>query len=481
MSSAEATPRHSMRGRLIGLIVAGNALLLVIAAFWLVTWIEGQMGVLFDRALADEVAIFEGLTEWEGGEVEFEFLADSMPEFSDPRDPRYFQLWIEGGAVLRRSPLLRGQDLPRLPGAPGEHRFADVQLPDGRAGRSLQVSFYPRVDEPERAAAAVDPAEIPLVTVMVAREKVSLLQLASNQRMTLGVAVLLLMLTAAWLVSRQVGSALVPLENLLAQLKTIDGRNLATRIRHSGAAAREVYELENQLNALLERLEQAFVREQRFSSDLAHELRTPLAELKLLADVARSRPEDRDTVVGFFADVRAISDQLEHLVVQLLSLARAESGPRSLRSEVFAPREMVAALWRRQPDALTGSIGLDNRLAPDLRLRSDPDRVELILRNLLENAASYSPSGAQVVVDAKRCGGQWCLRVANPAGDLGQADLAHLTERFWRKSDSRSDGGHCGLGLALTEAAAAALGARLAFVLEPSGILVISLYLPAAA
>jgi two-component system sensor histidine kinase QseC len=142
---------------------------------------------------------------------------------------------------------------------------------------------------------------------------------------------------------------------------------------------------------------------------------------------------------------------------------------------------LVDSCWARVCNSGVGSgHPFENRIDGALRLNTDPLKLEQIVFNLLNNAAQYSPPGAAIVcASAKGAGGKWELSFRNPVQDLGQEDLDHIFERFWRKDAARTAGGHAGLGLSIVQALADTLGIQVAADLADNGVFSIRLGFPA--
>jgi signal transduction histidine kinase len=262
---------------------------------------------------------------------------------------------------------------------------------------------------------------------------------------------------AAAAVWAAVGRGLRPLRGVAEQAGRIDAASLSARFGADVPA--ELRPIVGTLNELLARLEAAFARERRFTAAAAHELRTPIAELRAMAEVALRWPDEKPQ--QGMAEVLAVAKNMEALATSLLALSRCESGLERAGREPVDLDATVRRAWdavaRR---AAERGVSLTVRGAGETSVvLADAAMVEAIARNLLENAAAYAPAGAEI--DCRVGGG--CLAVTNPQEGLSAADLANLFEPFWRKDTARatSDGGaHAGLGLSLVKAYAASMGAR---------------------
>ena len=206
------------------------------------------------------------------------------------------------------------------------------------------------------------------------------------------------------------------------------------------------------LNDWIGRLEASFDRERRFSSHAAHELRTPLAELKSMAELGATWPEEATS--DRCAEMVTVANELEALLEKLSLLARADAGRQPVQREsIDLPATVATAISRIEPKAELRRLHLDSRIS-EAPFTSDPVLWGTILQNLLGNAVAHAPEGSEVVIEAS----PGRLAVSNPAPGLNQEDLEHLFERFWRKDDSRSGYGHSGLGLSIVKACVALLG-----------------------
>jgi two-component system sensor histidine kinase QseC len=243
-----------------------------------------------------------------------------------------------------------------------------------------------------------------------------------------------------------------PLDEIRRQVARLNPSSLTSGVRVRTQTT-ELAPVVRQLNDLLHRLDAAFLRERQFSSDVAHELRTPLAELRTLTEVGRQWPEDTKAVTQYFADAQAISLHMERLVVSLLTLARCEEGTLQVSPQPINVRELVEASWAlvARP-AEEKSLAFQCTIPSTYCVTSDRDLLRTVLSNLLHNAVTYSPSQSAIQCVAATEGKAVRLTIRNPTADLTPADLPHIFKRFWRKDPARTAGDHTGLGLAIVQA-----------------------------
>ncbi len=452
---------YSIRQRLNYSIIASLILVLLAAAAYLYQRVSAEVEIVFDTALYDKAQALISLTELDEEGLEFDFAEDGvMLEFVDGENPQYYQLWELGSEPLIKSPTLGDADLPRLGSEPGQHRFTDLVLANGRAGRLIEIGFLPRIeaeawedeDDEEEEIDEMPPA-LP-ITLVFARERESLDATLGAIGLTIASVVIGITLLAALLIWRLVGSGLAPLSSLARQVSEIDESHLDARLTHRGRQSIEIAPIENQLNHLLERLQSAFERERRFSANVAHELRTPLSELRTLSEVGLMLPEDREQVSAFFDDVGAISAQMEKVVITLLELARSEAGLLRSDPEDIGLSGFCDEIWKHAINGQGSGKRLVKDIADDLVINTDREKLGMILSNLFINAVSYSPVDAEVRVAAEIRNDTVVIEVRNASTDLKPEDIVHMKDRFWRKQKAGAGSGHSGLGLTLVDALA---------------------------
>lgn len=454
---------YSIRKRLNLTIITGMIMMLSATAIFLYLLIARQIETVFDSAMFDKTQAMISLIELEDDAgIEFDFTEEGMmPEFADIENLQYYQIWENGTEILLKSPSLGDTELP-LPGVKlGQHGYADFDLADGRSGRLIEIGFLPRVEKEEVVWEATeigddeweaeDPSEPQPLILSYARERESLDETLLVIGLTIGGVITGMLGLSAFMILRLVGSGLLPLSRLAQQVSQIDESKLDQRVSQDGEQSIEIAPIRNQLNHLLERLHSASEREKRFSSNVAHELRTPLAELKTLAEVCVMVPEDRDQIRGFFTDVSEISQQMETIVTTLLELARSDAG--LLRSD---PEDINLAaycdtIWEQAVNGNSFDKRLSRNIPAGLVINTDREKLGMILTNLFVNAVSYSPEDAEIEINAAIRNEMVVLEVKNAANDLKPEDIVHMRDRFWRKQKTPDRFGHSGLGLSLVD------------------------------
>lgn len=231
--------------------------------------------------------------------------------------------------------------------------------------------------------------------------------------------------------------------------------------------------LAGDFNRMGERLQDLISSQRQLLRDVSHELRSPLARLRIaLALAERAEPEER---VKLWPRLERECDRLEALISEILALARMDAKLGNAQpldiAALFASRQQEAQL--NEPDQQ-----VTVQVAPDVRLQGWPDMLERALDNLVRNALRFNPVGQPIELRAERVEDQVRLSVRDQGPGVPDEYLAHLGEPFYRAPDQTAPG-H-GLGLAIARRAAERHGGTLELANHPEGGFVASLVLPVA-
>lgn len=467
--------RDSIHGRLTTLIVTTTAVMLCMTALGLDFVLRTKLEQEFDLSLLAKARLLVTLTTQANGKITFDFADEFMPEFEAPQHPEYFQLWMADGALIERSHSLGDGALPRLDPAEGVPDFSQIALPDGRKGRLVTVKFRPHFKDahedeaPGSEATPQDQEQLiggPQALFAVARGREELDALISAVRGAIALAMSILLGAIVIAIPLALRQGLRPLEQIGLHMQTLQADTLSAHTPLT-TTVRELVPITGQVNSLVARLGEAFQRERRFSGDVAHELRTPLAELRALAEIGGKWPEDQKMVAAFFNDVVDVTEDMERIVTSLLTLARCDAGRELVDPQIVSLGEILQKSWARMAvKAREKGITLAASGSTLIRLRTDPTKLELILTNLFSNAVEYSPPDTQVSVRVIRRQDHVDIMVSNVTDCLAIGDLPLLFDRFWRKDHVRARGHHAGLGLSLVKALADLLCVRVSLQLK---------------
>ncbi|MBV6287421.1 heavy metal sensor histidine kinase [Pseudomonas aegrilactucae] len=272
--------------------------------------------------------------------------------------------------------------------------------------------------------------------------------------LTVGLSALATALLGAWAAR----SGLRPLRQMGEVAASVSARSLTTRLPQEQMPL-ELAELAGTMNAMLERLDDAFQRLSGFSADIAHELRTPLSNLLTHTQVTLTRPrsleEYREALHGNLEELQWMAQ----LVNDMLYLAKADHGllmpnrePLALEQEADALLEYYAAL------AEEAQITLSRE--GEAALTGDRHMLRRALSNLLDNALRFTPAQGEIRIVIAQDGAGVHLEVANRGAALDTTLLPRLFDRFYRADPARREGSseHAGLGLAITRSIVQAHG-----------------------
>lgn len=284
---------------------------------------------------------------------------------------------------------------------------------------------------------------------------------------------LLLLAALVWLA---IGVGLRPLRQVAAAIKARDAGNLAPLAL--GPLPQELEPMVAALDRLLRQVDDLLGREKRFIADAAHELRTPLAVLRIHAQNALEAPDPADRAEALRQLIGGV-ERSTRVVAQLLTLARLE--PEVVRS---AMRELDLAPWLRGelaeliPLALARGQELDLEFdeTADYRLCADAPSLGTLLQNLIGNAVQYTPEGGRIAVSLQAGAEQVALVVADSGPGVPPGQREQLFRRFFRQGE----GSGAGLGLSIVQRIVELHGGSIGLDDSPLGGLRVEVRLPRA-
>jgi signal transduction histidine kinase len=276
-----------------------------------------------------------------------------------------------------------------------------------------------------------------------------------------GLAVALPLL-AIWLGRRAFRGIAAPLAEVMAAADALAVGDLSVRVPEDRRG--DFGQLAHSFNRMAEELERAEQRRRNLTSDVAHELRTPLQIIQgnlegVLDGVYEPTAEHLEATLEE-------THLLARLVNDLGTLALAESGRLELVREPVAVADLLADVrtsFSGQAEAADISLEVELQGAPDaLLLNADVGRLDQVLGNLVLNALRHTPAGGTIALQAEPGEGRVQLRVRDNGEGIPAEDLSYIFDRFWRGDRSRSHAsGSVGLGLAIAQQLVQAHGGRL--------------------
>ena len=429
-----AAPTYSLRRRLVWLLTSAVAAIWLLSVMVVYQRAHHEADELLDSQLTQIAETLLAIVA--GGEVDH-FVKELHEHAQRYPVPIAFEIWRthEGEAQ-------------RLVTSPGHAEFA-TGVTTGFSEHSHQGEnwrFYTVQDNEAEYRVIVGQAH-------AARER-----LAREIGLSLlipGMLALPLMALAVWWV---VGRTLRPVDAVAHQVGSLDAQALAP-LDESIPLPDEIAPLRAALNALIRRVTEAFDNERRFTADAAHELRTPLAALKIQAQVAQ-RAQTAETQQHALAQVIAGVDRMTHLVEQLLTLARVDPASRSTPPPLNPAGIIATVCAELLPQAQRQAQSLVGDTTAECPLAISAAWLQIALRNLVDNALRYAGEGARIEVRLDRNGAGCSITVADDGPGVEPSLRAQLSARFVRgELEGESEG--CGLGLSIVGRIAQLSHARL--------------------
>ncbi len=271
-----------------------------------------------------------------------------------------------------------------------------------------------------------------------------------------------------------VGKSLVPVEQIATELRRRDANRLDP-VPEADIPV-EVEPMVTSLNGLLGRLRASFAAQRAFVADAAHELRTPIAALKLQAGLMARARDDRARAEAL-CELNAGIDRSAHLVDQLLTLARSEPQARTTPEErIDLSRVARAVVAEMTPLAVARGSKIEFDAPDALALRGDASALHSLLRNLVDNALRHTPAGSRVAVGIEIDDDLACISVDDDGPGIAVEERERVFDRFYGRT-AGGDGGS-GLGLAIAKAVIDRHAGRIELDRSPLGGLRVLVQLP---
>ena len=482
---------HTLRARLLVGTALGTGLVLSASALALYMVVRAALLTEFDEALGSKARSLAALVEQEGDVLEMEFDEINLPEFAPSDLAEYYQLWSASGRVLARSASLSGHDLELTSKSADSPTYRLVNLPDGRSGRLVEMTFVPRQEVEDEdddndhghhdEFRQNDSGERLVVTLAIARGTAPIDRTLGRLRLFLVCGCAGAMLASVAVLSWFVRRGLKPLGRVATEIAAIGEANLSRRLE-PGDAPGELAPIITRLNGLLVRLETAFAHEKAFTADVAHELRTPLAGLRSTLEVSLSKERDAGSYQEAMTKSLAICQRMQQMVENLLELARADAGQLEVASETVDLVTLLKDCWAQFAGrAAERQLEVTWRVPTSCPVTTDRTRVCLVFNNIFDNATTYADAGGKVEIALQCDNDRVDLRVMNTGSNVAEADVSHVFDRFWRGDVARTaehKERHYGLGLPLCQKLITLLGGSVSVSTRSGGPFALVMTLP---
>lgn len=240
------------------------------------------------------------------------------------------------------------------------------------------------------------------------------------------------------------------LQKIIASMRSIHTEEHSKMVDMGGKD--ELTMLGNEFNSLIHRLQTSENQRRQFVSDASHELKTPLASIKLLSDSILQNNMDNETMMEFVKDIGDEAERLNRMSHKLLSLSKAES-QLELDCEIIQIAPTVQKVVRMlSATADDNNITIVQNIIQDSTILVQDDDLYQIIFNLVENGIKYNISGGTLTISLSRDDDNACLTVADTGVGISEESVKHIFDRFYRvdKARSRRTGGS-GLGLSIVK------------------------------
>jgi two-component system heavy metal sensor histidine kinase CusS len=462
--SRSLTPVSGLWGTLAFRLTAGYALAGLMLVFFatasLYLVLVSELDKSTDLFLGDKVHVLRTMlserpNDWDGlrEEVELESAARRYEQF-------YIRLLDERNTPLLTTPGMADQlELAQLARQTQGHPDRTIGI-KGRNGRAFRVTS---------TSAPVGTPATTTDTIQIAIDVSQKEELLARYRFWFGA-----ILAASFAIFPLVGYRIArhgirPVEEMATTARHIGSTNLRERILPEGYPFEMAF-LASTFNEMLDRLEESFDRISRFSADIAHDLRTPVNNIRGEAEVAlaraRSADEYRDVVESCLEEAVRLSD----LIGDLLFLARAESPLTHLRRERTDLRELLGGIREYyEASAADSGVSLTTAVANEPVIAElDRTLLQRAVGNLVSNALAHTPRGGAVMLGTNADSSTIRIEVSDTGVGIPAEALPRVFDRFFRVDSSRSQGsGGTGLGLAIVKSIAVLHGGNVEISSEP--------------
>lgn len=448
----------SIRSKLVvtlSVTITGFVLCILLATDIAVdSWIDNE----FDRSLQSKAGMLMTLVHKTDEGFSFSFSSEFMPEFAGEIEPEYFQIWSKEGTFTRSKSLdlFEVKNLPFEDLEIGESKIRPLQIPDGRDGRVFYSRFIPQGkdntsedtykktnDEPLTLAYASSSEEVDFVLWLI--------------DVIFIVTTITVIVFIRLFVRKAIDTSLAPLIKLNQDISQLSITSEGSQI-FIQEPVKELLPIVESLNAFIKENRQLYLREKRLTSDIAHEIKTPITELINMAEVVIRFPNEIELNEDFKPEALKISLRLKNIVSNLLLLHKYSDGKLIKQDACDLNQVIIRVLENHNLSRVNLEL---NENAP--AIMSNLFALESIISNLVNNAKQYSPLDSKILVSTKatkeKC---LILSVSNSLIEhLNDNDIDQLFDPLWQKDTSRTSNDNFGLGLSIAKTLSKAIDAQL--------------------
>jgi len=448
--------QRSIRKQLLWTVVLSQALLAVGVVLAGVLYTRHRLEAALDAALQSHAVSVGALVRFpEDGSQNLIFEVSLVPKPIDANHPDLFEVSAQGIGVIARSPNWPQSLAVDCWKAVPPRNFTL----SGTAFRSYCRKDLPILDREEGQSGTP-----PVLTIFYAAPKTEMQAQVRSAGAYIAIASLLLLGATITLAFWGVQRGLLPLQHMTEQAGRVSAQNWEFRSPRDADLTAELQPLTRAMETMLHRLRQSFEQQREFLGNAAHELKTPVTILKSTLQALLQKPRTSEEYRSGIQRALEDMDRLEKLLQWMLRLARAEQWAWGTLRRDLTPISLSStceeAIEGVRPLAQARNTEIVFATENSALCLADPDDLELVWVNLLENAVRYSPEGAKVNVSISEIGTTRARVTFEDRGSgIPPEELSHIFERFHRGDPSRArETGGFGLGLAIAKALVEAYG-----------------------
>lgn len=472
--------RPSIRNRLLIWTTLVIGLIMTVAGGLLYQSVKRSLYKQHDLVLEEAATVVLIEIEVKDGQVDHEWK-ESLDANPWKPEASLIQVWDLKTGESVRSASLGESDLEKKYGTLGERIFYDVTLPNGKPGRAVGILTLPVIEKIEGNEGFV-PADHPQVFVWADSTEELLDVLAKTKRTFLieGVVVVILLWIAIWAV---IYFSSLAVQSFSVDVRSREGTEIGQPIPIPENLPSEVAGMAKKFNELLIRIDHFRRKDKDFFLNVAHEIRTPLAGVKAVIELALRKPREVDDYQRRLTEALAGTENLGRLVDRLMKFGHfRHDGKSGDRTEVDLNTFLKRIFEAFQRSAGKRGLHFEWDLCEQATLATDPEMLGIIVSNLAENAVNYAAPNTPISISSRDAGADAIeFHIRNELADPEQLpdDLTTLFDAFYRSDKARSRAGNnIGLGLSFCEEVCEVLGGRISVTRPTSHALCFTVTMP---
>ena len=334
-------------------------------------------------------------------------------------NPVFVEFYDNNKQLIDKSPNLKNSNVELLENSKN-NKFSDTKL-NGIPIRQIQTPIINK----EKV--------VGYLVVAMSLEDFEIVQILKNILLISYPLILILLFLNARFFA---GKSIKPVSTIIDTSSQITKDNLKTRIPLP-VNKDELYVLSQNINNLLDRVENAIEREKQFTSDASHELRTPLAVMKGTMEVLIRKPRDQKEYEEKINFCITEVDRLNHMVDQLLLLARFENQKQNIKNEtIYLNAIILDNLTRFSSKIENKKLKVNTEFSEDFYIQSDNYLVSIIFSNLISNAIKYSYDNGEIVLQLEKTSTEIIFTVSDNGIGISEQDLNKIFNSFYRSDVS---------------------------------------------